>query len=78
MSKKNYDDNAYEDEEEEEESDDNKTNISKKEDHKDIPKKVTKDTGTGTPPKEIHHMEKKLYQHYKNNEILYYLYFHNF
>ena len=53
MSKKNYDDNAYEDEEEEEESDDNKTNISKKEDHKDIPKKVTKDTGTGTPPKEI-------------------------
>ena len=53
MSKKNYDDNAYEDEEEEEESDDNKTNISKKDDHKDIPKKVTKDTGTGTPPKEI-------------------------
>ena len=39
MSKKNYDDNAYEDEEEEEESDDNKTNISKKDDHKDIPKK---------------------------------------
>ena len=53
MSKKNSDDNAYEDEEEEEESDDNKTNISKKEDHKDIPKKVTKNTGTGTHPKKL-------------------------
>lgn len=80
MSKKNYDDNAYEDEEEEEESDDNKTNISKKEDHKDIPKKVTKDTGTGTPPKEINKTipkikpepkeKKELFRTINNKEIV--------